>query len=155
MPDGKIVDAYYVVELPVSVCALAITADNSVIMARQYRHPIGEVIVEIPGGFIDEGEAPPEAIARELHEETGYTFSSISYVGKVAANPGVLDNYTYLYLAEGGVKTSEQSLDDNEDIETLLVPLEEVKRMLANNEFVQALHVSCLYYALNKLDGEK
>jgi ADP-ribose pyrophosphatase len=153
MPDGKIVGAYYVVELPVSVCALAITEEGKVLLIRQYRHPIAETIIELPGGFIDEGEDPFKAIGRELLEETGHEFSLIEYLGKVAANPGVLSGYTYLYLAQGGKKIASQSLDHNEEIELLLAPLEEVHEMLSKNEIVQALHVSCLFYAFQKLDA--
>jgi len=153
MPDGKIVDAYYVVELPASVCALAITEEGNVLMAKQYRHPLEEAIIELPGGFVDAGEDPSNAIGRELLEETGHAFSSIEYVGKVAANPGVLTGYTYLYLAQGGKKVASQSLDDNEEIEVLQIPLAEVRTMLLKNEIVQALHVSCLLYAFQKLDS--
>jgi len=153
MPDGKIVDAYYVVELPPSVCALAITEEGNVLMAKQYRHPIEEAIIELPGGFVDEGEDPSLAIGRELLEETGYAFSSIDCVGKVAANPGVLSGYTYLYLAQGGKKVAAQSLDAHEEIEVLQIPLAEVRAMLLNNEIVQALHTSCVLYALQKLDA--
>jgi 8-oxo-dGTP pyrophosphatase MutT (NUDIX family) len=155
MPNGTIVPAYYVVELPPSACALAITVDGKVILTKQYRHPIEEVILELPGGFMDEGEDPQTAIARELQEETGYSFSSIEYVGKVAANPGVLNNYTHLFLAEGGTKTSGQNLDYNEEIEIILLPVDEVKKMLRNNEFAQALHVCCMLYAFQKLDEKK
>jgi ADP-ribose pyrophosphatase len=154
-PDGAIVDPYFVVELPPSVCAVALTENNEVVMTRQYRHPIGETILELPGGFIDAGEIPETAIVRELLEETGYEFSSYTYLGKVAANPGVLDNYTHFFLAKGGVKATVQQLDANEDIEIVLLPLETVKTMLRQNEFVQALHISCMFYALSALEQGK
>lgn len=154
MPDGTIVPEYFVVELPTSVCALAITEDDKVVLVKQYRHPIEQPILEIPGGFIDKGEDAKVAVRRELLEETGYHFPNVEYVGKVAANPGVLDNYTHLFLATGGKKISKQNLDYNEEIEVLLFPVDEVRGMLKKNEFVQALHVCCMMYAFEKLEGK-
>ncbi len=152
--SGKIIEQYYVVELGLTVCALGITEDNQVVLINQYRHPIGKAILELPGGFVDENEDPREAMKRELSEETGYEFSHLEYVGEVAANPGVLNNYTKLYLATGGKKTGKQKLDHNEEIEVVLVPLSELKNMLLQNKIEQALHTSCIFFALLKM-GEQ
>jgi len=150
-PGGKIIEQYYVVEMNLTVCALGITEDNKAILIKQYRHPIEKIILEVPGGFVDDNEDPAKAIAREFSEETGYEFSQFEYVGEVAANPGVINNYTKLYLATGGKKTAKQKLDDNEEIEVVLVSLDELKEMLLQNKFEQALHTSCIFYALMKL----
>lgn len=149
--DGAIIDPYFVVELPTSATALAITEDDQVILVKQYRHPIAEVIYETPGGFIDPGEDFATGMKRELLEETGYVFSDIEYVGKIAANPGVLNNFTELFIATGGKKVSEQSLDHNEEIEIVLVSMEELISLLQKQEIKQSLHANCIFYALLKM----
>jgi len=155
MPGGNIVDTYFVVEMPESVCAMAITENEEVVLVKQYRHPIEESIYELPGGFVDENETAETAISRELQEETGFQFSEFQFLGRVAANPGVLNNYTSLYLATGGKKVTEQVLDHNEEIEIIFFSLDEVRAMLMNNEIKQALHTTCLFYGFNKLDALK
>ncbi len=150
-PEGKIIEQYYVVELPTTACALALTESGDAIMIKQYRHPVAKVILELPGGFIDENETPEVAMARELMEETGYEFQSIEQVGTIAANPGVLNNYTDLFLAKGGKRTSSQDLDHNEDIDVVTMPLEELKNLFLKNKIEQALHAMCIFYALKKM----
>jgi ADP-ribose pyrophosphatase len=147
-PDGQVVPEYFVVELPPSVCILPLTENNEVVMVRQYRHPLRQTILEIPGGFVDPLEDPGAAAKRELLEETGYAFDQVTALGKTTANPGLLENFTYLYLATGGRKVQEQHLDANEEIEIVLVPLAELAGMLLRHELVQSMHTCCLFYAL-------
>ncbi len=152
LDSGKIVDPYYVVEMPSSVVAMAITENNEVVLVKQYRHPVSQVLLELPGGFIDENEQPQLSISRELEEETGYSFKEFYYLGITSANPGVIDNFCHLFLATGGIKTGVQKLDANEEIEIILKPLDEVKMMLHHNEFLQSLHTVCLFYGFDKLE---
>lgn len=150
-PEGKIIDEYFVVELPTTVCAVAITEQGKVLMVKQYRHPIEETIIEIPGGFVDKGETPDEAVKRELKEETGFEFSSVTALGKIAANPGVLNNFTYFFLAQGGIKTSVQMLDANEELTVEEISVQELKDLFLENKIVQSLHNNCIFYALWEL----
>ena len=149
--DGVIVDPYFVVELPTTATALAITADEQVILVKQYRHPIEEIILETPGGFIDPGEDDITGMRRELLEETGYHFPHLEPLGKIAANPGVLNNYTELYLATGGVKIAAQTLDPNEEIEIVLVSMDKLLELLLTHQIKQSLHANCIFYALLKM----
>lgn len=150
-PGGKIIENYYVVELGLCVCALAITEDNKAILIKQYRHPVKKTMIEIPGGFVDKDEQPEKAVVRELLEETGYQFDNCEFLAEVATNPGVLNNYTQLFLATGGKKVSGQSLDPNEEIEIELVTIDELVKMLMENKIPQSLHSLNIFYALLKL----
>ena len=120
-------------------------------MVRQYRHALGETIMEIPGGCVDDTDPSLQAaIERELLEETGYTFTSYEYIGKISPNPSTNDNLMHMYIARGGKKVQEQQLDHNEEIEVYLFSIDEIKQMLKENKILQALHTTCLFYALNE-----
>jgi len=151
-PDGKIIDPYYVYEFPTWVTALALTQDKKVIMVRQYRHAIDDVCLEIPGGCVDqEDRSLQNAIARELQEETGYSFKEYNYLGKISPNPSTNNNWMHMFLATGGDKTHDQNLDHNENIEVELYSIDELKKLLKENKIIQAMHVTCIMYAFEKL----
>lgn len=155
-PAGKIIDPYYVYEFPTWVAAVPVTEDGRIVMVRQYRHALGEVCLEIPGGCVDDTDKDPqEAIARELLEETGYSFSSFEYLGKISANPSSNNNLLHMFLARGGKKVAEQQLDANEEIEVVYLTVDELKQLLKENKIIQAMHVSCMLYALDKLNELK
>ena len=152
-PGGKIVDPYYVYEFPTWAAAVPVTEDGKIVMVRQYRHALGETGIELPGGCVDDTDNNlQDAMARELSEETGYSFSSYKYLGRISANPSSNNNLLHMYLATGGKKVAEQKLDENEEIEVMLLTIDEVKQLLRDNKIVQAMHVSCILYALEKLD---
>ncbi len=152
MPNGKIVSPYYVYEFTDWVTAFAITKENKVIIERQYRHALGEVNYELPGGCVDKTDTSMEmAIARELLEETGYKFKKFDFLGNTSANPSTNNNLMHMFLATGGERISEQDLDPNEDIELHLFSIEEVIELLQTGQIIQSMHVACIVKALEKL----
>ncbi len=152
MPDGRIVDPYYVMEYPDWVNAVALTKEGKILMVVQYRHALGKVSPELPGGCIDpEDENPEEAVRRELLEETGYLFRKFTPLGVISANPSTNNNLTHLFLAEEGDKIQGQTLDPNEDIEVQAYTPEEIMQLLTDNKIMQSLHVSGLFYAFRYL----
>jgi ADP-ribose pyrophosphatase len=152
MPDGKKVNPYYVYEFPTWVTAFPVTEDGKVIMVKQYRHALGEVCIELPGGCVDESDKTlEEAIARELLEETGYSFSSFENLGKISANPSTNNNLMHMFLAKGGKKVAEPNFDGHEDLEVHLFSIDEVKQLIRENKIIQAMHVVCMLYALEKM----
>ena len=151
LPDKRINDHYYVLEYPDWVNMVGITAQNELLVIKQYRHGAGIISLEIPAGTTEPGENPQDAAVREMHEETGYQFEKIEEIATLYANPATSGNITYTYLMTGGQKVQEQELDEHEEIDVFLIPLEEAKAMLLENQFRQALHSSALFYAFNKL----
>lgn len=150
--EGKRIYPYYVYEFPDWVIAVALTRDGRFILERQYRHAIGLTDYELPGGCVDPTDASLEdAVRRELSEETGYTFDKLEYLGKTSANPSTNSNWAYLYLATGGELTQQQHLDHNEEIEVYLYTIDELRQLLRENGIIQSMHVTALFYALEKL----
>ena len=151
-PDGKIISPYYVYEFPEWVSAFALTKDGKVVLEKQYRHGIGETAYELPGGCVDDTDNSLEAaVARELEEETGYRFSEFVYLGKTCANPSTNNNWMHMFLATGGKKITEQQLDYNEEIEVVLLSIDELKQLLNEHKILQAMHVTTIMYAMERI----
>lgn len=152
MPNGNIIEPFYVFEYPTWVNVFGITSDNNVLLVKQYRHGIQDISLELPSGCVENnGESPLEAAKRELLEETGYSSSEFIQTCIISANPSNHNNQTHCFLATNLTKVSEISLDEGEDIETVLIPFKDFIEMFEENNIYQALHVSSIYYGLQYL----
>ena len=116
-----------------AAAVIPVTDDLRVAMVRQYRYAHGRVFLEIPAGKLEVGENPKEAAQRELREETGAVAKSIRDLGIIDTTPALMSERIYLYLAEG-LSFGEVSPDDDEFIETELIPLRELVSMVEKGE---------------------
>ena len=145
LPNGNINNEFYILESPDFVNVVAVTKEGKMLLVRQYRHAIRKTCFEIVAGVMEKGEEPLQAAKRELQEETGFGGGNWQLLMKICQNPGLIDNYTYCYLATDVEKISEQHLDATEDVEPYQFTKEEVREMLRKGEFLQALMVAPLY----------
>lgn len=101
-PDGSDDESFdrVVVEHPGAAVVLAMDGRDRVLVVRQYRHPVGRRLVELPAGLLDKpGEDPEEAARRELVEEAGYEAGSWTHLGSTYSSPGITGEVIHLYLA--------------------------------------------------------
>lgn len=145
LPDGRILDEYYVLEYPTWVNVIAITKEGDMVLVRQYRHALGRTNFELVAGVLEKGEDPLVAAQRELLEETGYSGGEWKELMQLSANSSTMTNLTHCFLAEGVEKTALQNLDASEDLEVYVFSQEEVKQKLQQGDFVQALMVAPLW----------
>lgn len=138
---------FFVIENPDWVNIVAVTKDDEVVLIRQFRHGTEEIILEIPGGMVDEGEQPEIAARRELVEETGFEAAEFIYLGKSRPNPAIQNNTIYHFLAKNCERTQETNFDEHENVITKLVPYESVKNLILTGEISHALAIAGFYYS--------
>lgn len=97
------------------VSVIPILDDGSVVMVKQYRHPVGAEVWEFPAGHIEPGETPEFAAIRELKEETGFSPTSLIPRGTFFVSPGFTDESVTFYLATG-CKKGVSAPDEGEDL---------------------------------------
>ncbi|MFV9474569.1 NUDIX hydrolase [Advenella sp. RU8] len=122
-----------------AVCVLAVNADDKVVLVKQFRHPVGDVLLEIPAGKMDmDGESPEQCAYRELAEETPYTAQSMRLIQKFYTAPGFCDELMYLYEAMGITENSELETDEDEFVQTVLLSRQEVRQAIQDRSIQDA-----------------
>lgn len=143
-PGGDPVLKRLVIESCDWVNCVATTADGRVVLVEQYRFGSGTLTLEPPGGSVDPGESPREAVQRELLEETGFGGGTWTDLGFVQPNPAILSNRCHHFRAEGVQRIAEPTPGEGEVIRVHEISLDEVRAAVADGRIRHALALSAL-----------
>jgi len=152
LPNGR-QTSREVVEHRGAVAVVPLSDQGEVLLVRQYRHPAGEVLLEVPAGKLEAGEDPGLCAARELREETGYQAGEIRLLFSFYTTPGFSSEKMHLYLARG-LQYRGQQPDEDEFIRLQPVPLETALEMVDRGEIADAKSIVGILAAKRVLDGE-
>lgn len=140
LPNGKLTGREVVLH-PGGVAVLALDGDGMVTLVRQYRYPIGEVLLELPAGKLDPGEAHELAARRELQEETGLTCAKLTYLGYILASPGFCDEALHMYLAQE-LSQGETNPDEDEFLHVVKLPFDQLVQQVMSGAITDAKTVA-------------
>ena len=152
LPNGSRTEMA-MVRHPGSTAVVPFLDDHTIVMERQYRHAVGQYLLEIPAGTMESGELPINCAKRELEEETGFTASSMLELGPVHIIPAYSDEIIHVYIARG-LTQSRQKLDKDEIIDIVHYPFEETLRMISDGRITDALTILSLQKAWFYLNGK-
>ena len=144
LPSGK---RFYreVVEHSGASAIIPVTPDGKIVLVRQYRHPVGDYILEIPAGTLKPGEDPEICARRELEEETGYIADEFIHLLTIYPCPGYSSERLYIYLARG-LRKGSQSLEIDEDLSVVELSIEEALEAIKRNEIRDAKTITAILY---------
>ncbi|MCL0046871.1 O-acetyl-ADP-ribose deacetylase [Thermodesulfovibrionales bacterium] len=128
LPDGQ-KSIHEIAEHSGAACAVPFLSDDKVVLVKQFRQAIKEVIYEIPAGRLEDGEEPQECIERELVEEIGYRAEKVELLMSYCASPGYSNEIIHIFRATG-LKEEEQDVKEHEPLETVILSLPEVFKMI-------------------------
>ena len=132
-----------VVRHPGGAGALPLFDDGRVALVRQYRHPAGRELLEIPAGRIEIGESPETCASREVEQEIGFRAGRVEKLAAFYSTPGFCEERLYVYLATDLTRTA-QDLDHDEMIDVVYLPLAEAVKMAERGEIEDSKTVIAL-----------
>jgi len=142
-----------VVEHHGGVTLVAFDPQGRLLLVRQYRHPAGRDLLELPAGTLDPNESPETCAERELREETGYRPGRIEKLGGFYLAPGYCSEYQHVFLCSDLSESPLESDDLGEELHLLAVPLDEALRLAAAGEIEDAKTLGALLLYLQRRDS--
>lgn len=122
---------------------------DEILIIKSYRHLVDSIEIEVPSGYIDEGETAKQAAIRELEEETGYTAKDIISIGSYTLDYSMFKQKGNIFIAYDLDKEKEQSLGIMEKIDVEIIKIKEIEKLLLRGKISNAASIVAFYRALD------
>jgi ADP-ribose pyrophosphatase len=155
LPDGR-TTSFDVVVHPGAVTMIPVDSQGRVLFVRQYRYAVGEELLELPAGTLNEGEEPEVCASREVREETGMSAAKLEKIGEFHLVPGYSTEYMYIYLATG-LRTDPLPGDEDEFITVEAIALDKIPELISQGVIRDAKSLAAIFLAepyLTKFESE-
>ncbi len=155
LPNGILINDYYVNEYSDWVNAVVITKEQKIVLVEQYRHAGDDFFVEIPAGKKEDNETDEEGLIREVKEETGYiSLRKPIFLGEFMVNPATQNNKIKTFLILEAFKAYEQDLDDTEEIKITLCDFNSFGNQILTNKIKSQLFTTAAYFMAKSFISE-
>ena len=118
---------------PGAVVVLPLLDDQRILLIRNKRYAVGQVLLELPAGTLEKNEDPMNCAGRELLEETGYLAGRLKPLGNFFSSPGILSEKMYAFAAYDLEKQA-AALEEGEEIELYETTLDKAVRMIREGQ---------------------
>jgi ADP-ribose pyrophosphatase len=151
LPDGSTTHREYIVH-PGAVVVIPLLDDGRLVLERQFRYPVGEVMIEFPAGKLDPGEDRLACAKRELLEETGYSAREWARAGVLHPVISYSTEFIEIWFARG-LTFSKAALDEGEFLEVFTATTEELFAWCREGKVTDAKTLSCMLWLQNVQSG--
>lgn len=145
LPDGSEGVREYVTH-PGAVVMIPLLNDGRIVFERQYRYPVGRVMLELPAGKIEADEDTLVTAQRELREETGYEAAAWRHLGTMHPTIGYADERIEIYLAQQLTELESNALDDGEFLDVITLTLDDALSEVRAGRLTDAKTLSALLW---------
>ena len=152
LPQGR-TSTREIVEHGPAVAIVPLDDNMNVLLVRQYRKAVDQVLLEVPAGRMEDGEEPEACARRELEEETGYSANRWERLGRFFTTPGFSDEEMHTFLATE-LTPGESHPDEDEVIEPVMVPLASIRELIEKGEVRDAKTITSLLLVLERTERD-